>query len=141
MKNIALLWAILALFVYASSTATPTTLAGGEIITKSKLIAIMNKSSFVYDTRSAYNYGKGHIDGAKSLPYNIKSKNISSYTPSKEEIEFVSSHITKDKDALIVFYSHGDTGWKSYKAAYSAIKAGYTHVKWFRDGYSVWLSK
>ena len=46
-----------------------------------------------------------------------------------------------DKAAKIVIYSDGPAGWKSYKAAVLAIKAGYKNVFWMREGFAGWTAK
>ncbi|MEY4503962.1 MAG: hypothetical protein RL154_254, partial [Pseudomonadota bacterium] len=51
------------------------------------------------------------------------------------------SKLPADKKAQIVFYSDGAKGWKSYKAASIAVKAGYKNVMWMRGGLSSWESK
>jgi rhodanese-related sulfurtransferase len=45
-----------------------------------------------------------------------------------------------DKNARIVFYSHGSTGWESYWAALRAAEAGYGNVMWMRGGYTEWAA-
>jgi rhodanese-related sulfurtransferase len=40
-----------------------------------------------------------------------------------------------------VFYSDGLTGWKSYKAAVLAVKAGYKNVMYMRGGFAEWEAK
>ena len=39
---------------------------------------------------------------------------------------------------MIVFYSDGPKGWKSYKASVLAAKAGHKNVKWMRAGIAGW---
>jgi len=55
--------------------------------------------------------------------------------------QFDLSKLPADKNAKIVIYSDGPTGWKSYKAAVMSVNAGYKNVMYFRGGYADWLPK
>ncbi len=122
----------------AQETPTPTKAAGVEIITVDQAKALLGKSQF-FDMRSAVNFGKGHIKGAVALPYDNKSENNENFDSSKDK--FDTSKLPADKNATVVFYSDGPTGWKSYKAAVTSAKAGYKSVKWMREGSAGWTAK
>jgi rhodanese-related sulfurtransferase len=117
---------------------TPTKVAGFEIITVDQANGLVGKAQF-FDMRSAVNYGKGHIKGAKAMPYDGKSENAENFDPALDKFDV--AKLPADKNAPIVFYSDGPTGWKSFKAATQAAKAGYKQVKWMRDGTSGWVAK
>lgn len=124
----------------AEKPETPTTLRGGKIISAEEAKALLDKKDVVFfDMRSPINYGKGHIPGAASLPYKEKSEWSKDFDSSKDE--FIISKLPSDKNAGMVFYSDGPTGWKSYKAAVLAIKAGYKNVMWYRSGSDMWEKK
>ena len=89
--------------------------------------------------RNPINYGKGHIPTATSLPYSGKVIKEVGYDPPKDTIDM--SKLPSDKNASVIFHSHGDTGWKSYISAVLAIHSGYKNVSWLRDGYGGWQSK
>ena len=123
----------------ARNTETPMVLEGGQIIsvTEAKQLQQENKAFFV-DCRSAFNYGKGHIPTAKLISYqHTYKKSASGVEASLNKID--AFKLPEAKDTVIVFYSHGSTGWKSYKAARAAIKAGYKHVLWLRGGLKEWV--
>ncbi len=119
---------------------TPTNLPGGELVTVEDSQGLVEqKGTIFFDTRSALNYGKGHLPGAVALPYFEKSAKAVDFDPAGDHVDL--SLLPADKNTTLVFYSHGETGWKSYKAAVLAIRAGYTDVRWFRSGFSSWLEK
>ena len=124
--------------IAADKPETPTTVSGFAIVTPEEARALVGKASF-YDLRSALNYGKGHIQGAKALPYGEKSGFTPDFDGSQDRFDM--SKLPADKSAAIVFYSDGPKGWKSYKAAVLASKSGYKNVKWMRAGTEGWQAK
>jgi rhodanese-related sulfurtransferase len=124
----------------AGEIPTPTTLDGGKIVTAQEAKALLDKKDARFvDTRSALNFGKGHIPGAIVVPYKGDSERAAKADLSKDQFD-LAKHVP-DKNAKVVIYSHGDTGWKSYKAAVKAVQAGYKNVLWMREGYSAWEAK
>lgn len=117
---------------------TPTTLSGGKIISADEAKNLAGKAT-LFDMRKAVSYGKGHLPGAQPLPYGQKSDKSVNFDASMDTFDM--SKLPGDKSAAIVFYSDGPTGWKSYKAAVTAIKNGYTNVMWFRGGTAEWEAK
>ncbi len=95
------------------------------------------KGVLIYDMRSPVNYGRGHLPGAKSLPYRENSEFKADFDASKDQFDLKALPV--DKGARLVFYSDGPTGWKSYKAAVLAIKAGHTNVHYYRAGTDEWV--
>lgn len=95
------------------------------------------KDVHIFDMRKALNYGKGHLPGAMSLPYNWIKKGH----PSERTGEFDMAKLPADKDARIIIHSDGPNGWKSYYASKAAAEAGYTNILWMRDGFAVWEEK
>ena len=119
---------------------TPTVLKGGKIITAEEAKALLDKKEArFFDFRAAVNYGKGHVPTAVALPYKGKSENKPDFDAALDEFDV--SKLPADKSAKIVFYSDGPKGWKSYKAAVLAIRAGYKNVLWYRDGFDTWIAK
>ncbi len=119
---------------------TPTSLAGGKVISvdEGKKLAD-DKSAQFFDTRNLVNFGKGHVPGAKAVSYKEKSDFKADFDVSMDSFEV--DKLPADKAAKIVIYSDGPAGWKSYKAAVLAIKAGYKNVLWMRDGFAGWTAK
>lgn len=122
----------------ADDPPTPTSAKGFELISVERAQSLVGKAQF-YDMRSVVNFGKGHVKGATALPYDQKSEKKDDFDASKDKFDM--GKLPKDKSATIVFYSDGPTGWKSYKAAVLASRAGYTNVKWMREGTSGWTAK
>ncbi|PIQ51469.1 MAG: hypothetical protein COW02_14665 [Comamonadaceae bacterium CG12_big_fil_rev_8_21_14_0_65_59_15] len=119
---------------------TPTKLDGGKIITVEQGHALADKkAAFFIDTRSPVNFGKGHVPGANAIPYKSGSPDEEGFDASKDKFDL--SKLPADKAQPLVFYSDGPTGWKSYKAAVWAVKAGYKNVNYMRDGWSEWMAK
>lgn len=119
---------------------TPTTVAGAKVISvdEGKTLAAARGALFV-DTRNAMNFGKGHVPGAVSASYKEKSEKAASFDASKDEFEL--AKLPADKNAKVVFYSDGPTGWKSYKAAVLAVKGGWKNVMYMRSGFAEWEAK
>jgi rhodanese-related sulfurtransferase len=117
---------------------TPLRLEGGRVVSVEDAKAMIGTTQFI-DTRSALNYGRGHIAGAVLVSYHMKSERKEGADLSMDTLEI--AKLPADKGAPLVFYSHGATGWKSYKAAVAALQAGYKHVLWMRDGMEAWEGK
>jgi rhodanese-related sulfurtransferase len=115
---------------------TPRNLPGGFIVGVDEVDLLINMDDiFIADCRSPFNYGKGHIGGARSLAYSINYHHDDAYdTPLNLDA------LPPDRHNPLLFYSHGSSGWKSYRAAQAAIAAGYTQVHWFREGLQAWLA-
>lgn len=122
----------------ANPPATPTVVKGFAIVSPEQARALLGRAAF-FDMRSAVNYGKGHIEGAKALPYDQKSALAADFDAALDRFDM--AKLPADKNAAIVFYSDGQTGWKSYKAAVIASRAGYKNVKWLREGTAGWLAR
>lgn len=123
-----------------NQSPTPTKLTGGKVITVEEGRKLADaKSAFFIDTRNVVNFGKGHVPGANAIPYKSGSDDAEGFDASKDKFDL--SKLPAEKDKALVFYSDGPTGWKSYKAAVWAVKAGYKDVNYMRDGWSEWATK
>ena len=126
--------------VAAGDTQTPTALTGGKVVTADDVKKLSDaKGTFFVDTRSPVNFGKGHVPGAASIAYKEKSDKVPNFDASVDSFEV--AKLPADKNAKVVFYSDGPTGWKSYKAAVMTVNAGYKNVMYFRGGYADWISR
>lgn len=124
----------------ADAPETPKTLSGAKVISADEAKALVGaKSAQFFDTRNALNYGKGHLPGAQTASYKEKSDKVETFDASKDEFDL--SRLPGDKNARVVFYSDGPTGWKSYKAAVLAVRAGYKNVMYLRGGFAEWEAK
>jgi rhodanese-related sulfurtransferase len=119
---------------------TPTSLKGGKVVTVDEAKGMVDKKAAAFfDTRAAINFGKGHIPGASIVAYKEKSEFKADFDASQDSFDL--SKLPADKNAKIVFYSDSPQGWKSYKAAVTAVNAGYKNVGWMRDGFAAWTAK
>jgi rhodanese-related sulfurtransferase len=143
-RTSALIFALLLVFALAGVASagkvpTPESLEGGKIVSAEETKALVGNSGVhFFDMRKPINYGKGHIPGAVSTPYQWTKKGSDMHARTGS---FDTSKLPADKNATVVFYSDGPTGWKSYKASEAAIEAGYTNVRYFRGGFSTWTGK
>lgn len=123
-----------------SQAQTPTTLTGGKVISAEDARKLADKKeAFFVDTRSVVNFGKAHVPTATAIPYKGSSDDAANFDPAKDQFDL--SKLPAEKDRPLVFYSDGPTGWKSYKAAVWAVKAGHKNVNYMRGGWTEWQSK
>jgi rhodanese-related sulfurtransferase len=120
-----------------NAVPTPTTLDGGTIVSAEQAYRLFKAGDATFiDTRSALNYGRGHVPAARFVGYKANSKKVVDFDMRLDQFDL--TKLPADKGAILVFYSHGDTGWKSYKAAVVSIGAGYRRVHWMREGMAIW---
>lgn len=121
----------------AGETETPADVVGARVIDRGEAKRLLdgNAATFI-DVRVVFNYGKEHIPGAIWIPYHQESAQVPGFDPRLDRFEL--AQLPADKSRPLVFYSHGRTGWKSYKAVRWAVAAGYRQVLWFRDGLDAW---
>lgn len=130
-----LFFALLTASAAHSEELTPVELKGGRVITVEEARALFDRKAAVfYDVRNALNYGRGHISSASSVPFEFKGEK------ERSKKKFLLK-LPRDKEAKLVFYSHGPSGWKSYRAAQAAIEGGYGNVLWLRNGFDEWSGK
>ena len=140
LSALAMLAASLTCVAQDKKPSTPAALASGKVVTADEAKKLLDgKSAAFFDTRSPMNFGKGHVPGAKAIPYGEKSEFAENFDASKDRFDL--AQLPADKNTVLVFYSHGPTGWKSYKAAVLAVRAGYKSVHYFRDGLAEWEAK
>lgn len=120
---------------YAEKVPSPLRIEGGRVISveEAKAFLTSGKALFI-DVRNPLNYGRSHIPSAIPIPFDSKNAGA------PEKSEFIGK-LPSEKGTGIIFYSHGPSGWKSYRAALEAVKAGYTNVLWLRDGLEGWTAK
>lgn len=116
---------------------TPAKLSGGKVIAAAEAKSLADSKGAVFvDTRAVLNFGKGHLPGAIAVAYKEKSDKVENFDAKEDAFDL--GKLPADKAAKVVFYSDGPSGWKSYKAAVLAVKAGYTNVMYFRGGMAEW---
>jgi rhodanese-related sulfurtransferase len=125
---------------WADKPETPTNMPGIKLINVDDARQLVSAKGAVFvDTRSAVNFGRGRVPGAVSASYKEKSEPTPNFDASADSFEM--AKLPADKNAKVVFYSDGPTGWKSFKAAVLASKAGYKNVLYMRSGYAEWEAK
>jgi rhodanese-related sulfurtransferase len=123
----------------ARADDTPPTLTGAKLVTAEDVAKAAAGGAMLLDARVAAEYADGHIKGAVSVPYREKSDKAVNFDAGQDEFNL--SKLPADKAAPVVVYCNGPECWKSYKASFLAIKAGYSNILWYRDGYPNWKSK
>ena len=123
----------------AMSAETPNSLKGATVVDAVKAKALIDAGTMVVDARVANEYADNHIKGAISVPYKEKSAKAADFDASLDSIDL--SKLPADKNTPMIFYCNGAECWKGYKAAVSAIKAGYKTVYWLRLGIPDWKAK
>lgn len=118
---------------------TPPTLAGGKVVDAAEVQKLQAAGASIVDARIAAEYAEAHIKGSVNIVYHEKSAKSPSFDASQDD--FSVAKLGADKAKSMVFYCNGSTCWKSYKAAVAAIKAGFTGVHWYRDGFADWKAK
>jgi rhodanese-related sulfurtransferase len=123
----------------ARAADTPALLTGATVVTAEDVVKAQASGVPVVDTRVAAEYAEGHIKGAKSVPYREKSAKAPDFDAAQDEFNL--AKLPADKATALVFYCNGPECWKSYKAGIAAVKAGYSKILWYRDGFPNWKSK
>ena len=124
----------------AGGTPTPSTIEGGRVVSVEEALRLASESGVVFiDVRKGINYGRGHVPGARYIAYAGSSANATDFDASQDRFDL--TKLPAVRATHLIFYSHGDTGWKSYKAAVMSIRAGYTNVSWMRDGFAGWVAR
>lgn len=123
----------------ALAAETPPSLDGATVVDADKVKSLMASGATLLDTRVAGEYAEAHIVGAVSVPYKEKSAKSVDFDASKDKFDL--SKLPADKNASIITQCNGPECWKSYKSAVAAVKAGYKHVYWFRNGIPEWKAK
>jgi rhodanese-related sulfurtransferase len=123
---------------FAQSPDAPTSLPGVQVVSVEEARDLLGTAAF-FDVRPPISYGRGHIRSATTLPYDEKSAKSAAFDASRDRFDV--TRLPKDKTQLVVFYGDGRTGWKGYKAATLATRAGHSNVKWLRAGTQGWVDK
>jgi len=123
----------------AKAEDTPLSLSGTTVVSADDVTKAQASGVMVIDVRVASEYADAHIKGAVSVPYREKSEKTLKYDPSVDEFNL--AKLPADKATPVVIYCNGPECWKSYKASVVAVKAGYSHILWYRGGFPEWKAK
>jgi len=115
---------------------TPSTVPGVEIIDVAKAKDLIAKGIKYYDVRVPSDFAEGTIKGAVSLPYTNVSANAPDFDASKDK--WAVEKLPANKAEPILIFGNGPSGWRHYKAAVLAAKAGHAKVYWLRPGVDGW---
>lgn len=115
---------------------TPMSLPGARIVSSAEVQDLIAKGVPVFDVRDEEEYRKGHIPGARLVPYKEGSAKEVGFDPGDDD--FALSRLPRDKNAPLVMYCDGTICWKSYKSATVAVAAGWKNIYWFRGGFPEW---
>jgi rhodanese-related sulfurtransferase len=108
----------------------PESIPGTTKISAEQLIELVEKHPdlVIIDSRKASDRDKGFIEGSKHLV-------DTDTTP--ESL----AKVAPNKAAPVAFFCNGVKCGRSGKAAQVAVKAGYTKIYWFRNGWEEWTAK
>lgn len=126
-------------FTYVSTLGyfTPRELKGAKVVDAKTVATLLSSRSAKYiDTRNAAEFKEAHVPGSVLIPYVEKSAKDPDFAANLDE--FNVAELGPDRNAELVFGCNGPECWKSHKASIAALKAGYTHVNWFRGGLPEW---
>jgi rhodanese-related sulfurtransferase len=118
---------------------TPASLAGATLVTAEQAKKLADSGTPIIDARVANEYVESHIKGAKNVPYKEKSAKDAKFDPKDDSFDL--TKLPADKSAAVIFYCNGGECWKGYKAAKTALDAGYKKVQWLRGGIPEWKAK
>lgn len=126
-------------FDYVSSLGyfTPRVLAGATLVEDPAMIETLMAGGAQYiDTRTQAEFDRGHVPGARLVPYVEKSAKDPDYDAAHDQFKL--QDLGADKSKALIFACNGAECWKSFKASHAAMKAGYSKVYWFRTGFPAW---
>lgn len=126
-------------FEYVSTLGyfTPRSLEGATLVEDPGVVEkLMSGGARYIDTRNDAEFNHGHVPGATLIPYVEKSAKDPDYDAAQDRFDV--ERLGPDKAQAFVFGCNGPECWKSFKASRAAIKAGYTKVYWFRNGFPGW---
>ena len=123
----------------AAAVDTPSTVDGAQTVRAEEVKTLMAQGAKVFDLRKKASYAEKHIPGAVYMKFDEKSAQTVNYDATADSIDL--SQLPADKSVKVIFHGHGVDGWKGYKAAIAATKAGHRQVYFFRGGFAEWVEK
>jgi rhodanese-related sulfurtransferase len=118
-----------------------STSLGAKYISVADAKKAQDAGATILDTRKSSEVSEERIKGAVRALYKEKggNKNRKGNFDSAGE-KFTMKNIPSNKDAKIITYCNGPHWWRSFKAAVTLTKKGYSNVYWRRDGIPAWKS-
>ena len=141
-RNIFFLLTIVYIGAYAKPITPNADIAkeyGVTLVTSQEALDMGQNGVIFVDTRKVPEYAAEHIPGAISAYYDERGGNdnkIINFDSSNDTYNV--SRLPTNKSAKLIFYCNSNKCWKSYKAAVTSAKNGYTNVYWMQNGISQW---
>ncbi len=118
---------------------TPRALPGATVVDGAAVARLLAEGGQYIDVRTEAEFQRGHVQGARLVPYVEKSPKDTDYDAALDSFDV--SRLPPAKDTPLIFACNGAECWKSYKASKAALRAGYTKVHWFRGGLPEWRAE
>lgn len=117
---------VLSSAIYAGdSKVSPMSIPGAKSVTAKEAKGLFDKGVAFIDVRKDKDWKAGRVLDA----IHINLKTVFSKKALLKEIKL---------DEKVVIYCNGETCMRSSKASAKAVKWGFTHVFYFRDGFPAW---
>ena len=132
-KNLAFAFILCSLgtAAYAGEHQAPASVQGTELVTTVQAKELFDQGGVIFvDARQDSAFEEGRIPGA----IHLDAKKEGTYTP-----EILARELP-DKAAVIITYCNGEKCTRSSISASNLVNAGYTNVKYFREGYPGWTN-
>ena len=112
---------------------------GAKYISVTDAKKAQDKGAIMLDARKSSEVSEEKIKGAVRALYKEKggNKNRKGKFSSSGE-KFTMKNIPSDKKTKLITYCNGPHCWRSFKAAVTLTKKGYSNVYWMRDGIPAW---
>lgn len=122
----------------ARANETPPSLDGAIMVEAKEAKAALDADPNIQiiDVRSKLEYAEERLPKAICVTYKEKSKKEVGFDSNLDHWDI--SKLPADKNTPIMIHCNGSDCWKSYKASFLAVKAGYKKVYWFRTGMPDW---
>lgn len=120
----------------AMHAPTPATIPGGQSVTTSGLVALLQGAQAPYVVLDVLG-GTETLPGAVPAVWMAQPGSFDDGTQRQAE-QMLEQLAQGRKDVALVFYCLSRECWMSYNASLRAIHAGYANVLWYRGGIEAW---
>ena len=111
---------------------------GAKYISVADAKKAQENGALLLDARKTKEVSEATIAGSKTALYKEKGGNKNRIPNFAPKGHLTMKNVPKDKNAQLITFCNGSHCWRSYKAAVTLTKAGYTNVRWMRDGFPGW---
>jgi rhodanese-related sulfurtransferase len=112
---------------------------GAKYISVADAKKAQDAGALILDTRKSSEVSEERIKGAIRALYKEKGGNknrLGKFSQAGEKLTM--DNIPANKATQLITYCNGPHCWRSFKAAVTLTKQGYTNVYWLRDGIPAW---